>query len=52
MSMGLVFWIIMLLWLLGHAMLVQGDWRAIGLNIVPWILFLLLGWKVFGPPIS
>ena len=51
MSMGLLFWIIMVIWLLGHAWLVNGDWRAISVNLVPWILFLLLGWQVFGAPI-
>ena len=51
MSFGLVFWILMLLWL------VFGAWRdwpnhvAMGGTLLAFVLFLLLGWRVFGPPI-
>jgi len=59
MSLGLAFWIIMLLWLvLGvfwawptptaypyHA------WLPLGSTLLLFILFLLVGWKVFGPPL-
>ena len=51
MTFGLVFWILMLIWL------IFGIWRdwpnhfAVGGNLLQFILFLLLGWKVFGPPI-
>jgi hypothetical protein len=51
MSFGLIFWILMLLWL------VFGIWRdwpnhyAVGGSVLQFILFLLLGWKVFGAPI-
>ena len=55
MSFGLVYWILMLLWL------VFGLWAAwplsgtntklVGGNLLLFILLVLLGWKVFGPPI-
>jgi O-antigen ligase len=51
MSLGLAFWILMLLWL------VFGMWRSwpdhyiVGGNLLLFILLLLLGWKAFGPPI-
>lgn len=53
MSFGLIFWIIMLLWLIYGLW----DWRVPG-SLPPWgntlwlfILFLLLGWRVFGAPV-
>ena len=53
MTFGLVFWILMLIWL------VFGLWdywapNPIGLRvhtILIFILFLLLGWRTFGAPI-
>lgn len=51
MTIGLCFWILMLLWL------VLGIWRhwpnygAFGGDLLLFILLLLLGWKAFGAPI-
>lgn len=51
MSFALCFWVLMLF------ALVFGFWnwgpapRAIAGWLLPWFLFLLLGWKVFGPPL-
>ncbi len=51
MTIGLAFWILMLLWL------VFGLWRSwpdhylVGGNLMLFILMLLLGWKAFGAPI-
>ncbi len=51
MSLGLAFYIIMLI------CLVFGVWRdwpnhyAVGGNLMVFVLFLLIGWRVFGPPI-
>ena len=55
MSMGLVFWILMLIWFVFSLMAFGGYGgpymlRASGL--LEFILFLLLGWKVFGKPIQ
>lgn len=53
MTFGLIFWIIMLLWLIYGLW----DWRTPG-QLPGWgnsvwlfILFLLLGWHVFGAPV-
>lgn len=54
MSLALAFWILMLLWLLLHGVMGYrtGNWvDAFGANLVAFILFLLLGWKVFGAPL-
>ena len=53
MSIGLLFWVLMILWL------VFGPWpfwganafRPIGFSLLTFILFALLGWQVFGPPL-
>ena len=55
MSASLVYWIVMLIWLL------LGLWSSWPLtsatskpkagNLVLFLLLVLLGWKVFGPPI-
>ena len=53
MSFGLVFWIIMLLWLIYGFWgwyNPQPSWQW-GNALMLFILFLLIGWKVFGAPI-
>jgi len=52
MSFALCYWILMLIWL------VFGLWangvtnvKASGGTVLLFILLVLLGWKVFGPPI-
>jgi hypothetical protein len=54
MSLGLAFWILMLIWLVfglvchfGYI----GTYGPVGSTLLLFILFLLLGWKVFGPPL-
>lgn len=51
MTLSLCFWILMLLWLVanGAAFYRQGVFP--GENILPFLLFGLLGWAVFGAPI-
>lgn len=56
MSFGLVFWILMLLWLVlgcwsNRASIKAGAFSGLGGGLLLFILLLLLGWKVFGPPI-
>lgn len=53
MSIALVYWILMLLWLvLGFAFgPAPFNWRATGPNLLLFILLVLLGWKTFGAPI-
>lgn len=55
MSIGLIFWVIMLVWLVFG---LYTNWpaagsggRAIGGVVLEWILFALLGWAVFGAAI-
>jgi len=52
MSFSLVFWILMLLWLIGgiYQNYPNLGWPA-GHNLLLFILLLLLGWSVFGAPI-
>ena len=51
MSIGLAFWIIMLLWLVFGTWWSWPNHYAVGGNLMLFILLVLLGWKVFGPPI-
>ena len=56
MPAGYIFWILMLLWLvfgLWENWPVQGarPWGLAG-HILLFLLFLVLGWKVFGPPLQ
>ncbi len=53
MSMRLLFWILMLLVLLnGVYVSYHSGWAFNGGSLIEFLLFLLLGWKVFGPPIQ
>lgn len=54
MSLGLAFWVLMLLWLvLGLYIGYTGASHfVLGGNLLLFILLLLLGWKVFGPPLQ
>lgn len=55
MSIGLIFWIIMLLWLIfsisWNRGWVDAAYGPIGSSLLLFVLFLLLGWRVFGAPI-
>jgi len=54
MTLGLAFWILMLVWLvfglLLHFGVVGGLWAG-GNVVLLFILFALLGWQVFGAPL-
>jgi hypothetical protein len=56
MSIGLIFWIIMLIWLL-FALAWNFNWAGVsphgplGNSLLLFVLFLLIGWRVFGPPV-
>lgn len=57
MTIGFLFWLLMILWLLFGLYWDSGDLRAgnfgrVGGNLLLWILLFLLGWKVFGFPIQ
>ena len=54
MSMGLAFWIIMLVWFVFGAVgayNTQGNWQGFGGTVALFILLALLGWAQFGAPI-
>jgi hypothetical protein len=54
MTLGLCFWVIMIIWtvffLLLHFGVVGGAYAGAGV-VLYWVLFVLLGWGVFGPPL-
>jgi hypothetical protein len=58
MSFGLIYWILMLIWFvfgllsagpLGREYI--GAYNGLVSIVLLFILFLLLGWRVFGPPV-
>jgi len=55
MTIGLAFWIIMLVWavfgILSHFGVVVGAYGATVNVVLLFILFALVGWGVFGPPL-
>jgi hypothetical protein len=55
MTLGLCFYILMLIWavfgLLVYSGNVVGPYGILGNTVLLFVLFLLLGWKVFGPPL-
>jgi hypothetical protein len=56
MSMGLMFWIIMLVWFIfgawtGYNQPAGAGWWGWGSSLLVFVLFLILGWHAFGPPI-
>lgn len=52
MTLGLAFWICMLLWLVyGFIYIRPLGTSAIGGSALQFVLFLLLGWSVFGAPL-
>ena len=53
MSIGFLFWLLMILWLIFGMWSVwpaagQPNWRPVGGNLLLWILLFILGWRVFG----
>jgi hypothetical protein len=55
MTFGLIFWILMLLWLVfglwGYWQSNPPGWWFAGNSAFLFVLFLLLGWKTFGAPV-
>lgn len=56
MTLGFVFWFFMLLWLI-HLVAWNRGWIAdaygpLGSGILVFVLFFLVGWKVYGFPIT
>ena len=59
MTRGLIFWVLMLIWftfgmLLFLAPGTLGEYARVGMGantLLLFVLFLLLGWQVYGPPV-
>lgn len=47
MPIGLLFWMLLILTLIFRF----GPWWPLGGSILTFVLFCLLGWKMFGPPL-
>lgn len=59
MTMGLIYWVLMLIWLVFGIILIGGfatgqvaHYGPTVNTLLLFILFLLLGWKVFGRPVQ
>ena len=55
MTLGLAYWIIMLIWLLfglytGYIGGLASPY-LVGGNLMLFVLLVLIGWKIFGPPL-
>lgn len=55
MTLGLAFWVLMLVWfvfgVLVHFGVVAGAYAVGTSTLLLFVLFLILGWQVFGQPI-
>ena len=51
MTFALLFWILMLLWLVLGVWSSWQNYRAGAPNLLLFILLLIIGWTLFGPPI-
>jgi hypothetical protein len=54
MTRGLAYWILMIIWLVIGVVMhfgLIGSYGIIGFAAIPFLLFGLVGWQVFGPPV-
>ncbi len=51
MTFALAYWILMLIWLVFGLWHAYPNYGAFGGNLLLFVLLVLSGWKVFGPPI-
>ena len=56
MSRGLIFWVLMLIWFIFGLVTALsphlfGSYGSIGGTLLEFVLFLLLGWRVYGAPV-
>jgi len=52
MPMRILFWVLMILWLIFGFLSGGSGWAFWGGHALTFVLFGLLGWKVFGKPIQ
>jgi hypothetical protein len=57
MTRGLIFWVLMLIWFVFGVLNLSGvagpyaHAVVVGSTLLDFILFVLLGWQVYGPPV-
>ena len=54
MTRGLAFWVLMIIWLVVGIVWhlgVIGAYGVFGVALIPFLLFVLLGWQVYGAPL-
>lgn len=52
MSLKLAYWVVFLICIVFGIWQHGADWKVYTPNAIALVLFLLLGWQVFGPPIQ
>jgi low affinity Fe/Cu permease len=52
MPIGILFWVLMILWAIGSFIGWGGTWGIYANTGLLLVLFGLLGWKNFGPPLQ
>ncbi len=53
MTLTIAYWVLMLIWLVLGAVTIwhTGGYVFVGSNIILFLLFLIIGWQLFGAPI-
>jgi len=51
MPLNVAFWVLMLVWVLFGLWTAWPNWPLVGGNLLLFLLFLVVGWKVFGAPL-
>ena len=54
MQIGILFWVIMIIWFLfglysNRSDFIGGNYQYVGGNLILFVLLALIGWQVFGP---
>lgn len=52
MTLALLYWILLLLALVGGVYANRSKWAEGVPSLIAWLLFLVIGWAVFGSPVK
>jgi hypothetical protein len=52
MSRGILFWMLMILWLIFGFVVYWPGYYVIGSHVLLWVVIALLGWQVYGPALK
>jgi hypothetical protein len=52
MPKGVLFWVLMILWLIFGIWSSWPSYYVVGGNVLLWVVIGLLGWQVFGKPVQ